>query len=403
MSYVPFLRRAVICIGTFILMVIPSFGQYAEKNGIEVASVSSKTRWGFRVVASATVSSPIVRLGDVAIPLDPNMAGWQRLSRLSIGLVPLDGHPMRIERRRLAEILRNAEATANTIEWLGPEKIVVEYKRSSKPGQSVATAAYSPQRDPVSTILQSPQVSQPSQRSVPALPSASVPSVAAMQPRDALTDVEARRVEQWVLRGVSLFMPGIKDDYTIEIDRTQPELAKLKTLAAVTNVQPLAALQEGTVPFKVSAQGISEPLTARVELTLTAHPSVVVARSSIARGQVIQERDLDWQVIPTDRMRPEYATDMSQVVGKEARSSLSANRPIFVDRLGAPLLIRRGDLIEVQVVGGGITVTTNGKALRDGSASELIEIETQNPRKRLVGRVVQSGLVEIVTRAPTTR
>ena len=51
-------------------------------------------------------------------------------------------------------------------------------------------------------------------------------------------------------------------------------------------------------------------------------------------------------------------------------------------------------------MGGGITVTTNAKSHGDGAESDLIEIETFEPRKRLLARVVQPGLVEIVTRAP---
>jgi len=77
-----------------------------------------------------------------------------------------------------------------------------------------------------------------------------------------------------------------------------------------------------------------------------------------------------------------------------------ANQPINRGDVGSPILVHRGDLIEIRVVGGGISVTTNAKALGDGAVSELIEIETLQPRKRLIARVVQPGMVEIVTRAP---
>ena len=132
-------------------------------------------------------------------------------------------------------------------------------------------------------------------------------------------------------------------------------------------------------------------------------PKVVVPRVSLARGHQIAATDLEVQTIQSELMKPEYVTDVAEVIGMEARSSLSANRPIRRDRLGAPILIHRGELVEVQVVGGGITVSTKGKANSDGAASELIEIETLQPRKRLLGRVVHAGLVEIITRAPGVR
>ena len=68
----------------------PNLSQ-ATRDAIRPSSVDAKTRWAFRAVSPVTVHSNIVRLGDVVRPLDPDMAGWQRLSRSVIGLVPLGG------------------------------------------------------------------------------------------------------------------------------------------------------------------------------------------------------------------------------------------------------------------------------------------------------------------------
>jgi flagella basal body P-ring formation protein FlgA len=87
----------------------------------------------------------------------------------------------------------------------------------------------------------------------------------------------------------------------------------------------------------------------------------------------------------------------------EVRTTLRADQPISIGNIGSPILIHRGDLVELRVLSGGVTVKTNAKSLGDGSESDLVEIETMRPRKRLVARVVQTGLVEIVTRSPAMR
>lgn len=386
MSQQTVLLRLVFAVGC-LLACVPGYGQYESQQGIEVASVDTSTRWGLRSLGSVSIASPIVRLGDVAAPLDPNMAGWQRLSRITIGLVPLDGHPMKIDRRRLTDVIRGVEATPTVIDWVGPEKIVVEFSPRSKDRRNpLATTGYQSVQDQVGVGTRVRRQEEDAVRSAARLSSS-----------------EKKKVMQWIRRGLTSFRPDVLADYAIDVDASQPDLANLKSLAAVTNLEILETVCEGEVDCRLSARGVSGAVVAEFRLLLQLHPQVVVPRRSLARGDQIDATDLEWQSISSDLMKPEYITDMAEVIGMEARSALSANRPIRRDRLGAPILIRRGELIEVQVVGGGITVSTKGKANGDGSASELIEIETFQPRKRLLGRVVQAGLVEIITRAPGVR
>ena len=378
--------RLVFAVGC-LLSCVSGYGQYASEQGIEVASVDTGASWGFRSLGSVSIASPIVRLGDVAAPLDPNMAGWQRLSRITIGLVPLDGHPMKIDRRRLSEVIRGVEATPNVIDWVGPEKIVVEFNPNSNDrSDPLATAGYQSVQDQLVVGTRVRRREEGSGKSA-----------------TRLSASEKKKVMQWIERGLTSYRPDVLAEYAIDVDASQPGLANLMSLAAVTNLEILEPVREGEVDCRLTARGVSGAVVAEFRLLLHLHPQVVVSRSSLARGDQIDATDLEWQSISSDLMKPEYITDMAEVIGMEARSALAANRPIRRDRLGTPILIRRGELIEVQVVGGGITVSTKGKANGNGSASELIEIETFQPRKRLIGRVVQAGLVEIITRAPGVR
>ena len=107
--------------------------------------------------------------------------------------------------------------------------------------------------------------------------------------------------------------------------------------------------------------------------------------------------------VDTDKLKPDQLIDPAEIVGMEVRNTLRADQPIPASSIGSPILIHRGELVEVRVISGGVTVSTNAKALSDGSESELIEVETMRPKKRLVARVVQIGRVEIVTRAPAVQ
>ena len=288
MSQQTVLLRLVFAVGC-LLACVPGYGQYASLQGIEVASVDTSTRWGLRSLGSVSIASPIVRLGDVAAPLDPNMAGWQRLSRITIGLVPLDGHPMKIDRRRLAEVIRGVEATPNVIDWVGPEEIVVEFSPNSKDrSDPIATTGYQSVQD---QIVVGTRVRRQQE--------------GAVKSAARLSASEKKKVMQWIRRGLTSFRPDVLADYAIDVDASQPGLANLKSLAAVTNLEILETVREGEVDCRLSARGVSGVVVAEFRLLLQLHPQVVVPRSSLARGEQIDATDVEWQSISSDLMKPE--------------------------------------------------------------------------------------------------
>lgn len=337
----------------------------SEKASQELSSIDTQTRWAFRTLSPVTISSPIIRLGDVVQPLDPNMAGWHRLRNSFVALVPLRGDPMTIQRDRLAAAIRKAEATPLHIEWTGPTTIQVNYSpvAPSSNDHSVRQADYTTGVDP-------------------------------------LPPMEAERVLRWIDLAIKRQHATIAETYRIEIDRKQPQLVPLKSIGGVTLIEFVDPVQEGRCRVHVVARGVDGPVESDVELQITAHPTVVVPRKNLPRGHRIQTNDLIIMPLPSEEMEPHFVTDPDEAIGLEVRDALRENCPIDHSQLSAPILVHRGDLIEIRSVSGRIVITTNAKAMDSGSESDLIEVETMQPRKRLIARVVQPGLVEIVTRAP---
>lgn len=342
--------------------------QGSRETGFELATIDAGTRWTLRTVSPVTVSSPIVRLGDVVQPLDPNVAGWQRLLRSPVGLVPLGGQTMTIERARLARAIQDTEATPRHIDWLGPDTIQVTLQAGQRQPSAVVQAAH--------------------------LDASAAPATA------AITATEAERLLYWIQLALERQLPAVAKAYKIELNPRQPELEGLRSIAGVTGIEPRGEVGPGRCRFHVVARSTAGPVDTDIELTLHAHPIVVVARQSLPRGHRLQAGDLASKPLPQDDFAPDLVVDAEAVIGLEVRGPVRANQPLRHGDLGAPTLIHRGDLIEVRVVGGGITVTTNAKAISSGGASDPIEVETLQPRRRLLARVVQPGLVEIVSRAP---
>jgi flagella basal body P-ring formation protein FlgA len=346
----------------------------------EISYIDANTRWAFRALSPVTIHSPIIRLGDVVQPLDPNLAAWQRLRRSIIGLVPIGGQPMTIQRDRLAKAIRAAEATPLQIDWIGPTSINVVYRQSLASAQDHPTRQVSYDADP--------------------LYSAAGPASSTARAVEPLPKMEADRILRWITLAIQRQYPSLAETYRIEIDRKQHQLVALNSIGGVTSIEIPHPIREGPCRMHVVARSVDGPVKADVDAVFAAHPTVAVPRKGLPRGHRIQSGDMTIKPLPSEEVEQDFVIDPDDAIGMEVRKALRADSPVSRGDLGAPILVHRGDRIEIRVVGGGITITTNAKALANGSESDLIEIETMQPRKRLLARVVQPGLVEIITRAP---
>jgi flagella basal body P-ring formation protein FlgA len=117
---------------------------------------------------------------------------------------------------------------------------------------------------------------------------------------------------------------------------------------------------------------------------------VVVAVQPIARGAVITAADVEIQTldaVPAATGRRAPLTSVEQLVGMEARQAIAAGDVIFSDKVQAPVLVKRGELISVVAQGGGIRVTTTARARQDGARGELVQLESLETREIYDARV----------------
>ncbi|MFG0261065.1 MAG: flagellar basal body P-ring formation chaperone FlgA, partial [Novipirellula sp. JB048] len=381
-----------------------------------MTSLDHTGSWTFRLKDRSVIHSPIVRLGDVVVPLDPNLSKWPRLSRSAVGLVPVNGKAMRIDRDRLSEVILNADATPRRIDWVGPDTAEIVYQaapqgvspasatqsangQSTAPGLSVApeqsAANGFPHTHEVPHAVQQAHLRQSAHRVDPAASRGSPPAA-------NLDPAFVNRLIQWIEVAIERTDPTFFERYHWRLDRRQLALQRLESARGIERAEFLHGVQEGECSLRVVSRGLDGTIEVDLVVTLEANPIAVVATKSFRTGHRLGPADLTSRPIPRDRWEDSYCTDPSELLGMETRSNLRDNEPISRDWVGMPMLVRRNDLVEVRVLNGAISVSTNAKALGDGAESELIEIETLQPRKRLIARVVSSGLVEIVTRAPRT-
>lgn len=120
--------------------------------------------------------------------------------------------------------------------------------------------------------------------------------------------------------------------------------------------------------------------------------SLPVLHNTIRYGQVINASDIDWRDYPVNRLRRETVTDPDLLIGKTAKRTISANRPIRVSELAEPAILEKDALIKMVYRSNNMEITTSGIALDAGAKGDVISVRNLNSNK----------IVHAVVTAPNT-
>ncbi len=358
--------------------------------------------WSLHMKKNAIVTTPLLRLRDVADPVDRAAPWWERTGNSIIGLMPVGGHEMVIQRSRLAEMLARS-TSATDIEWSGPDTVRVTLERpevaaNEKTLQLLPIDEMTSQSLPASIPIEASGASQPYRASsFSAGTAGSGQSTKSMRPMPLS---ERERIIRLIQYAVDRYDVRLRDAYDIQIDPNQQGIEELVDLRRVDTISFVAEPLEGMNDGKVTGMSSREPVTSTIEVELVTRPLVVVSKEGLRRGHILTQDDMHLLPATRNLSLEGVVTDMSEVIGMQVQTVLQKDRPITRSAVGPVQVITRGDLVEVRVVGGGLTVSTNAKTLADGAVGDLIPIETLEPRKKLMARVAAAGQVEILTRPP---
>ena len=121
--------------------------------------------------------------------------------------------------------------------------------------------------------------------------------------------------------------------------------------------------------------------------TLRLMVEVPVPLQTVAEGQKLTAGDLGRAWIAEQTLKAEIVSSVIEVVGQEADRRLLPGRPIRVADVRAPRLVRKGDVVAIVYRGAGLEITTQGRAMEDGSAGQAVRV-TNITSERLVRAVV---------------
>jgi flagella basal body P-ring formation protein FlgA len=315
-----------------------------------------------------TSEGNLVRLGDIA-----EINGDQELVKQFAGIPLIPSPPPGVDYRwRKDDVLQHLRLRGidvDQLRWLGSTE----------------------------TILKAPA----EMVDIPATNSKMAPAFA-----DARTTKQAKQnLTDAINRYISLQTPGTMP---LKVEFDLP-MAHVNTLFQRKNIKALGGGNSpwlGKQQFTVRIQEKDKIIDVVVDAEISPPESYVVSVSALRKGQVLQASDLTTEVIPQNinstnaetNEDPQYILDPQQIIGKQLRRAIGKGLPIRAIDVGDPIVVTRNQIVQIQVISGGITVETMGRAMTDGAIGDLIQVESVAlPNKKKLQAVIKdANTVQVV-------
>ena len=129
--------------------------------------------------------------------------------------------------------------------------------------------------------------------------------------------------------------------------------------------------------------------------TIEMFVDVVVAAKPLRKHMTITEDVIALRQMDLAHLPANVITDPHAVLGKRARSTISAKTVLRADLIELPPLVKRGDIVVIVAESKGLRITALGKAKRKGRLGDRIPVENFDSKKILNAQVLDAKTVSV--------
>ncbi|MEM6798962.1 MAG: flagellar basal body P-ring formation chaperone FlgA [Planctomycetota bacterium] len=343
-----------------------------------------------------STSGSVVRLGEIASVGGLSPAAAERLGRSPIMPAPAPGTMQIVRAEEIRDLLVAQGMTATDLRFAGAARILV-----SSPADEEAASASTPAGSDSVPMLMTPDILERPLASLRPAPQQQtgyrlVSEAPPRRPRFRRqpTDSELDKLKANLQEAINAYLRETTGEANLQalsldlLSRNASSLAQAQgPIRVAMTGEPAIGRQRFLVSFTTADGPVRFPVYSEVQVATP----VVVASRPIARGATITAADVRLMPLAEgQRLRGNELAmaSVDEAIGKEAGRSIRPGQPLTDANCLAPMMVRRGELVEVIAGGGGVRIRRTLKARVDGRLGETIEVETMEDKQRLQARVV---------------
>lgn len=204
-----------------------------------------------------------------------------------------------------------------------------------------------------------------------------------------VTDAFAVEVEKIQVPNGLMVRPG---DYRIEFPRLTDE-----TLASEDWVRKHLVgnqrLEVACVPLGAPEGGVPS-LTFTIVATMSLKERLPVAMRNLVRGDVLRNEDLEMRMVERGSAQLRIIGDVRHLVGRRVIRSVTVGDPIPVGAVEVPDVVKRGQLVRLEMSGRGVNVSGRVQVLQGAGYGESVDAVYPSTKKKIRVRVIDADTVE---------
>ncbi|EAU45406.1 MULTISPECIES: flagellar basal body P-ring formation chaperone FlgA [Salipiger] len=137
-------------------------------------------------------------------------------------------------------------------------------------------------------------------------------------------------------------------------------------------------------------------ITHRLQGLAVAKLSLPVPTRRLMPGEIVSAADIKIVDLPIARVGVFTLTDAEMLEGMQVRRMLAQGRPVMRQSVMEPLVIGRGDKVNILYDDGRLVVTAPGRALTDAHRGQDVRIVNLVSNNALTAVAREEGLVEVI-------
>jgi flagella basal body P-ring formation protein FlgA len=114
---------------------------------------------------------------------------------------------------------------------------------------------------------------------------------------------------------------------------------------------------------------------------------IPVLKTPVMRGDIISKNMITTMQVREDSLTDATLLSAEDLAGMTPRRVLRANTPIIMSELNRPVMVKRGDLVTMELNSGPIRVTAIAKAMENGTKGDIIRLVNMDSNRTLEAEV----------------
>ena len=184
---------------------------------------------------------------------------------------------------------------------------------------------------------------------------------------------------------IALEKEGLTGAYDLDFVGAKPEIILPHNIDAAIEIEA-ASYNTSRQTFSATVRTSDNQLK---QFTGIAYPlvEIPVLKSPLARGDVITRNMVTELKVRADYVTEKIVVQPNDLIGMTPRRIIRANAAIDVADLDKPIMVKRGDLVTMELKNGPISITAIAKAMENGTKGDVIRLINVDSKRTLDARV----------------